>query len=102
MLLNIDNRLTQLEVNVKDISKPEPKVNIENDVANGLIKGLSRLREDDESHLKLIEMTRRMQNQPTAIMNQSSAGNDPFFAGGNLVPANLTEEEKQVLKEFYA
>jgi hypothetical protein len=98
---------TKIDAIVNVLSnQPEPtpvkrESNIEDDVAAGLVKGLQQMRTDDERHLKLLAMARKLQRQPTPIMNQNSAADDRFDTGGDLIPANLTREELDVLKEFY-
>jgi hypothetical protein len=75
--------------------------NNEGDVSSGLVKGLRQMRDDDEKHLKLLEMSRKLQRNPMPILNQNSASEDSFDTGGDLIPANLTQEELDVLRMFY-
>lgn len=79
----------------------QSETNIKDEIATGLFKGMTNLKKDEENHLKLLEMARRSNKNPTAILNQNYASNQPFDTGGDLIPQNLTEEEKQVLKIFY-
>lgn len=75
--------------------------NIEDDVASGLVKGLQQVREDDENHLKLLEMSRQLQRQPMPVLNQNSGVSETINTGGDLIPVNLSNEEKEVLRMFY-
>jgi hypothetical protein len=59
------------------------------------------MREDDANHLKLLEMSRKLQRSPSAVLNHNSAGNDVIDTHGDLIPQNLTQEEREVLRMFY-
>lgn len=106
-LLALSDKISKIEdivvnnYNEIEDKKIEKKSNIEDDIASGLVKGLKQIRSDDEKHLKLLAMARKLQRQPTTIMNQNSAADDRFDTGGDLIPANLTKEELEVLKMFY-
>ena len=105
-LLALSDKVSKLEEFVvgnysEDEEKKPSKNNIEDDIASGLVKGLQQIRSDDEKHLKLIEMARRLQRRPTPVMNQNSAADDRFDTGGDLIPTNLTKEELEVLRMFY-
>lgn len=103
-LLALSERLSKAEGVLISGEQPATRKrerNIEDDVASGLIKGLQQMRTDDENHLKLLEMARKLQRTPMPIMNQNSASDESFNSGGDLIPANLTKEELDVLKMFY-
>lgn len=104
VLLNFEKRMVDLDtLAAEHVSNvlATPKNSIENDVASGLIKGLTKMRSDDERHLQLMEMSRKLQRTPMAVMNHNSASDEIINTGGDLIPANLTKEELEVLKLYY-
>lgn len=105
VLFKIEKRIDQLEtILLEDIpkSRSPAQQNTEDSVANGLVKGLRAIKDEDERHLKLLEMTRKLQSAPLGVMNQNSANSNSFDTGGDLIPTNLTKEEQEVLRMFYA
>jgi hypothetical protein len=105
--LMLDNRISFLEKNaisdINEMRKENRNENdlIENSIANGLIRGLHQLREDEDNQERLLELARKTKNMPSKIYNQTSAELDTFNTNGDLIPANLTDEEKKILKLYY-
>lgn len=97
--MKLEKRISQIERYIIEDNKKN-QVDVDESVATGLVKGLQKMREDDEKHLKLLEMGRQLQT-PFKIMNQSSVKNKGFDTGGDLIPGNLTKEEEEVLRMYY-
>lgn len=97
--LRLEKRISQVERYVIEDSTKN-QVDVEQSVATGLVKGLQQMREDDERHLKLLEMGRQLQRTPLKVMNQNSATH-PLNTGGDLIPQNLTKEEEEILRMYY-
>lgn len=104
-ILALSEKQSKLEEFVATTYQPEeeskPESNLEQQVASGLIKGLKQLRNDDEKHMRLLKMARKLQQTPQPILNQNSASDERFDTGGDLIPANLSKDELDILKEFY-
>lgn len=97
--MRLEKRVSQIEkVLLEDVTKNQTDVS--ESVATGLVKGLRQIKEDDERHLKLMEMSRQLQRTPLKVMNQNSAS-EYINTGGELIPGNLTEEEKEILRMYY-
>lgn len=105
ILFRLEKRISALEeseITEQKVSKfKASQHNVEDSVASGLVKGLQAIRDEDQRHLKLLEMTRKLQRTPLPVMNQNSAKPDSFDTGGDLIPANLSKEEQEILKMFY-
>jgi hypothetical protein len=106
-LLAIDKRLLGLEEFVineystqRHTGLEKPK-NIESEIASGLIKGIKQLRTDDENHLKLLALARKAQQTAMPVISSNSVGNEFINTGGDLIPANLTKEEREILKMWH-
>lgn len=97
--LRLEKRISQVEKVLLENTN-ENQVDVGQSVATGLVKGLQQMREDDERHLKLLEMGRQLQRTPLKVMNQNSATN-PINTGGDLIPQNLTKEEEEILRMYY-
>jgi len=69
-------------------------------VATGLVKGMQQMKDDEENHLKLLEMGRQLQRTPFKVMNQNSVSKN-FDTVGDLIPGNLTKEEEEILRMYY-
>jgi hypothetical protein len=100
VLMRLEKRITQVEkFLLEDVTKKN-QIDVSDSVAIGLVKGLQQMREDDERHLKLLEMGRNLQRTPLKIMSQSSLPKN-FNTGGDLIPDNLTKDEEEVLRMYY-
>lgn len=99
-ILSLSDRISHLEDLVLLTQVPQKEQFVEEDVATGLVKGLQKMKSDDQKHLKLIELARTSQKSPMGIMNHSST-EEILDTGGDLIPANLSKEERDVLKMFY-
>jgi len=104
-ILAMSDKQSKLEEFVATMyqSKEEnkPKTNLEQQVATDLIKGLKQLRNDDEKHMQLLKLARKLQQNPQPILNHNSGSDERFDTGGDLIPANLSKDELDILKEFY-
>lgn len=97
--MRLEKRVSQIEkVLLEDVTKNQIDVN--ESVATGLVKGLRQIKEDDERYLKLMEMSRQLQRTTLKVMNQNSTS-EYINTGGELIPGNLTEEEKEILRMYY-
>lgn len=97
--LRLEKRIRQVEkFLLEDVTKNQ--VDAGNSVSTGLVKGLQQVKDDDERHLKLLEMGRRLQSAPLKVMNQNSVPKS-FNTGGELIPSNLTKEEEEILRMYY-
>lgn len=97
--LKLEKRISQVErYIIEDVNKN--RVDMSESVATGLMKGLQQLKDDEERHLKLIEMGRKLQKTPLGVMNQNSVSKG-FDTGGDLIPDNLTAEEQEILRMYY-
>jgi hypothetical protein len=97
--LKLEKRINQVEKYIiEDANKNQ--VDMSDSVATGLMKGLQQLKSDEERHLKLLEMGRKLQKTPLGVMNQSSVSKG-FDTGGELIPENLTTEEQEILRMYY-
>lgn len=106
--LSISERLRKVEDNLIDAIKdantfrpPRMETDMESEVASGLVMGLRQMRDDDERHQKLLELARQQARQPVPVLNQNSAAQEIIDTKGELIPANLTEHEREVLKAYY-
>lgn len=103
----IERRLAMIEeIIVNELSqnvhtKLQPPKNIESEIAAGLIKGIKQLRTDDENHLKLLSLARKAQQTAMPVMNSNSVGQEFINTGGDLIPSNLTKEEREILKMWH-
>lgn len=97
--MRLEKRISQLERYVIEDAKKN-QVDMSDSVASGLVKGLQQIKEDDERHLKLIEMGRQLQRTPLKVMNQNSVSKY-LDTGGELIPGNLTGEEEAILRMYY-
>lgn len=102
-LLNIENRVKTLENHVIQLFSTliNPSLKMEDSIASGLVKGIQAIRDEDERHLKLLDMARNLQRGPLPVMNQNSGTKEILDTGGDLIPTNLTKEEREVLQMFY-
>jgi hypothetical protein len=104
VMLKFEKRITDLENVVLIINNTQPNIQspnlTEDTIASGLMKGFQQMREDEEKHLKLLEMSRIKNNTPLTVMNQNSTSKG-FDTGGDLIPSNLTNEEQEILRIFY-
>lgn len=97
--MRLEKRVSQIEkVLLEDVTKNQTDVS--ESVATGLVKGLRQIKEDDERYLKLMEMSRQLQRTTLKVMNQNSTS-EYINTGGELIPGNLTEEEKEILRMYY-
>lgn len=97
--LRLEKRIRQVEkFLLEDVTKNQ--VDVGNSVSTGLVKGLQQVKDDDERHLKLLEMGRHLQSAPLKVMNQNSVPKS-FNTGGELIPSNLTKEEEEILRMYY-
>ena len=109
--LSLEKRLSSIESIGYDSNNNEESSNdlpvninnIEKSVASGLIIGMKKLQEDNNNHLNLLELSRKSQSSfATPIYNNSDISNTyDFDTGGELIPENLSNEEKDVLKIWY-
>jgi glucose-6-phosphate 1-dehydrogenase len=104
-ILAMSDKQSKLEEFVATMyqSKEEnkPKTNLEQQVATDLIKGLKQLRNDDEKHMQLLKLSRKLQQNPQPILNHTAGSDESFNTGGDLIPTNLSKDELDILKEFY-
>ncbi len=99
--LALENRVSFLEKNSITDSDRDEDLQSSDDPATALMNGFQKVREDEQNHLKLLEMSRKLQGKPPVIMTHNSFGDRGFDSDGDLIPNNLTEEEQNVLKMFY-
>lgn len=97
--MKLEKRLNQVERYILEDSK-QNQVDVNDSVATGLVKGLQQMRVDDEKHLQMLEMNRKLQRVPLGVMNQNSIPKG-FDTGGELIPSNLTAEEQEILRMYY-
>lgn len=97
--MKLEKRISQIEKYVMEDSIKN-QVDVEKSVATGLVRGLQQMKDDEEKHLKLLEMGRQLQRTPLKVMNQNSVPKN-FDTGGDLIPGNLTKEEEEILKMYY-
>lgn len=97
--MRLEKRVSQVERFIIEDAKKN-QVDVGDSVATGLVRGLQQMREDDERHLKLLEMGRQLQRTPLKVMNQNSVSKY-IDTGGELIPGNLTEDEKEILRMYY-
>lgn len=97
--MKLEKRLNQVERYILEDSK-QNQVDVSDSVATGLVKGLQQMRADDEKHLQMLEMNRKLQSVPLGVMNQNSISKG-FDTGGELIPGNLTAEEQEILRMYY-
>jgi len=101
-LIRLEKRMSQAEKYILDDSE-NPKTNAVNIVESptgGLVRGIQQIRENDEKYLKLLELSRQLQQVPLGVMNQNSTSKS-FNTNGELIPNNLTNEEREILKMYY-
>jgi hypothetical protein len=99
IIMKLEKRLNQVERYILEDSK-QNQVDVSDSVATGLVKGLQQMRADDEKHLQMLEMNRKLQSVPLGVMNQNSISKG-FDTGGELIPGNLTAEEQEILRMYY-
>lgn len=95
VFLKLETRLHRIELMVSELNTETP------DVTNGLLKGLKELQNDDKKHLQFIELSRKYQEGTPIITSTSIPDNEKINSGGELIPLNLNDEEKKILKMFY-
>lgn len=104
-ILAVSDKQSKLEEFVATMYQPKEenksKTNLEQQVATDLIKGLKQLRNDDEKHMQLLKLSRKLQQNPQPIFNHTAGSDESFNTGGDLIPANLSKDELDILKEFY-
>ena len=106
LLESLKKRVSQLESDInidteKEMYTEKELLKANGDIGSDLIKNFQQLRNSDEKHIKLLEMSRNIQRNPMTIMNHNSL-NDRFIdTKGDLIPENLTQQELEVLKLYY-
>lgn len=97
-LILILKKLSSL--NPQIIIKNDPHSNLEDSVKGGMITAIKELEHEKEEHELL--MKRLDRNQKGAMGVHTTANTEePINTKGFLIPAHLTEEEKELLRMFY-
>lgn len=96
-ILHLDNRLCSIEESLHSFHTIDMPPAVDEGAV--LVKGLERIRTDDEKMLRMQEMARQKHSSIyTGIKDHHSF----VDTGGDLIPQNLTDEERNVLKMFYS
>lgn len=105
ILIKLESRVNNLEkiVSSEDTQKnvSETQITDEEKISLDLYKGLRRVKDDDQKHLSMLEMSRKIQSSPTPITNHTQYSKEIIDTAGDLLPDNLTKEELDVIKAFY-
>ena len=80
------------------IVKNEQNLDLEDSVRGGMKQAIKELEHEKEEHDLL--MKRLDQKGAMGVFNTSNA-EEPIDTKGYLIPANLTEDEKELLRMFY-
>lgn len=85
-MFKISDRLEMIESLLREDLQPPPPVE---EVSSELMQGYKNLKTEENKHLEFIALARK---------RQQGMG---FDTGGDLIPANLTQHEQEVLRDFY-
>ena len=84
---------------VKLIKKKESKINIERSVKEGMKSAIKELEEEKNQEEELMKLL-KSKNTAIGIFSSNDRVEEPINTT-DLIPANLTDSEKDILRMFY-
>lgn len=85
---------------IKNKQTSSKQSNIKNDIRDGVKSAFLELEEEKEQ--KEILMKKLDQNREPDSVFSSIPEEEPINTGGYLIPSNLTDAEKEILRMFYS
>ncbi len=85
---------------IRLVKKEEIKPNIEKSVKEGVKSAIKELEEEKESEEELFR-TIKSKEASMGVFSSNDLTEEPINSGGELIPAHLTNNEKNILRMFY-
>ena len=102
-ILGILYLLLRLIISVlkKGMLIPTDKSNIEKSVKDGFISAVKELEYEKEQEVELFKTIKEKSNRPEGIYSSAQRDEEIINSGGELIPMNLSSDERQILRDFY-
>ena len=102
-ILGISYLLLRLIISVskKGTSISTDKSNIEKSIKDGFISAVKELEYEKEQEAELFKTIKEKSNQSNGVYSSANKKEEPLNTGGDLIPMNLTDGEKEILRMFY-
>jgi hypothetical protein len=89
-ILDLEESVLILAEEIKNGNNSSPK---------NLLGGLEEIRKSEDKYLKVVQ--KHNNERVLGVMNSSHYDNKTIKSDGDLIPTNLTKDEREVLEMFY-
>ena len=77
------------------------KPNIEKSIKDGFISAVKELEYEKEQEAELFKTIKEKSNQSDGVYSSAQRDEEIINSGGELIPMNLSSDERQILRDFY-